>query len=129
MISPNELKKLDIEEPIEDEVNEPKTQGTIIPENIDVEYCKSKIAEILGEDPKEVSRFDEELTALLEYAKDKKANSLEDILWEIRYLANMLGTPGYGESRLKFIAQYVYLTKESMNINKKLKKMENLNAS
>jgi NTP pyrophosphatase (non-canonical NTP hydrolase) len=131
MLSPNELKKIELEEtPIVtvDEVVEEKIPQTFIHPDIDTNYVKGKIAEILGEDPKDVEKYDIELSKILEYTKNKKAESLEDILWEVRYVANMLGTPGYGESRLKFLYEYIYLLGENQQITNKLKTMESFNA-
>jgi hypothetical protein len=139
MLSPNELKKLELEETpvVTEEGEEPKeefSQSTdkrevLLPHNTDVNFTKEKIAEILGENPKEAYKFDKELEEILDYALTKNPKELEDILWEVRYLGNMLGTPGYGENRIKFMYEYVYLLNEGMRINRKLKSMESLNAN
>jgi len=137
MLSPMEIKKLELEEePLVTDGEPPKEEFSqttdkrevILPHDTDVNFTKEKIAEILGENPKEAYKFDAELEEILDYVISKNPNNLEDILWEIRYLGNMLGTPGYGESRIKFMYEYVYLLNEGMRINKKLKKMENFNA-
>lgn len=91
-------------------------------------FLKGKINEILGGEMEEIGSVDTELTKILEWAKAKGATTLEDVLWEVRDLANHLGTPSYGESRLKFLYQYVYLLGERDRATEQLKKMEAFNA-
>lgn len=126
MLGPVDIKKQNIDSPPEAPTI-PAT-GNIVSTLIEgEEYAKKKIAEILGEDV--IKEGDShKAQALYDYAKDKGAKSVEDVLWEIRYLGNRLGTPGYGESRLSFLYEYVYLLKEGRNITDKMKKMEVLNA-
>lgn len=125
VLGPEDIKAQNEVSPPGDPVVAP--DGAIVSSGVEAEqYAKKKIIEILGEDPK--TKEDFKVEAILNYAKEKGAKSVEDILWEVRYLANHLGTPGYGESRLSFLYEYVYLLKESRGIEDKLKKMEVFNA-
>jgi hypothetical protein len=126
MLGPEEIKKNNLETPPAAPVIPPA--GDIVSSFVEEdEYAKSKIAEILGEDPSK-AKEDYKRQAILDYVKSKGAKTLEDVLWEVRYIANHVGTPGYGESRLNYIYEYVYLLTESKNIESKLKKMEVFNA-
>lgn len=128
MKSPNEVLKEELANPSVDEVVVEVDQNLIDTAHGHEDYYKGKIAEILGEDAKNIGKFDLELNALLEYTQEKGAKSMEDVLWEIRYLANHLGTPGYGENRIKFMYQYVTLLKHTLHSEKKLREMESFNA-
>lgn len=128
MKSPNEIQKENLENPQVDEPVVEVDQKLIETAHGHEDYYKGKIAEILGEDAKNASKYDMELNTLLQYASEKGAESMEDVLWEIRYLANHLGTPGYGENRIKFMYRYVYLLRETMESERKLKMMEGFNA-
>jgi hypothetical protein len=124
MLGPSDIAAQNLETPPEAPV-EP-SQGVIVSSGAEgEEYAKKKIVEILGDDPKTAEEF--KVQALLDYAKDKGAKTPEDILWEIRYLGNRLGTPGYGESRLSFLYEYVFLIKEDRLVKDKMKKMEVFN--
>jgi hypothetical protein len=124
MLGPQDVQKENIDSPPSPPADPGK--GNIISTGVEAEeYAKKKIVEILGDDPKVAEDF--KVQALLDYAENKGAKTAEDILWEVRYLANHLGTPGYGESRLSFLYEYVYLLKESDTIKDKMKKMEVFN--
>lgn len=129
MYSPNELRRLELAEADQPEEALPEVDQQLVDKaNTGDVYLSQKIAEVLGHDIKDVDKFEMELKALIDYTKDKGATSIEDALWEIRYLANRLGTPGYGEDRIKFMYQYITLLKHTFESERKLKKMESLNA-
>jgi hypothetical protein len=92
----------------------------------ETDFLKTKIAEILGHSNDDASKYDLELNRILDWAHSKGASSPEDILWEVRYLATRLGTPGIGESRIKWLHQYIFLENEDAIIKNQLKKMESL---
>jgi hypothetical protein len=124
MLGPQDIQKLNIDSPPAAPVAAP--DGVIVTSAAEGEdYAKRKIAEILGDDPEKVEDY--KVAALYKYTQDKGAKSIEDVLWEIRYIANRLGTPGYGESRLNYLYEYIYLLNESKSVEDKLKKMEVFN--
>lgn len=127
MLGPLDIAKINAENPVVEELTHTEDGGISATSQEGQNYLKTKINEILGAEH-EVSKVDTELTKILEWAEGKGAKTLEDVLWEVRELANHLGTPSYGESRLKFLYQYVYLLNESREITNKLKKMEGFNA-
>ena len=124
MLGPDDIKKQNIDDPPE-APTVPITGDIVTSAGESEDYAKRKIVEILGDDPNRVDDF--KVQALYEYAQNKGAKSIEDVLWEIRYVANHLGTPGYGESRLSYLYEYIYLLNESKTIEDKLKKMEVFN--
>jgi hypothetical protein len=127
MKSPEEL-QVEVAEEQLDEVDVTQLDKREIPVHSQQEddFLKGKIADILGHDIKEVPKYDTELERILEWARMKGAKSVEDILWEVRYLATRLGTPGIGESRIKWIYQYVFLENEDHIIKQQMKRMEGL---
>lgn len=91
------------------------------------DYLKSKIAEALGHHSGEVDKFDMELNRILEWARNTGAKEIEDIMWEVRMLSSKLGTPGLGESRIKWLHQYIYLENEEQIVRSKMEAMQKLN--
>jgi hypothetical protein len=126
MLGPQDIQQENLENPPVTPEPAPEGDRVISSAAEGENYAKKKITEILGVEQK--TNEDYKVKAVLEYAKAKGADTIEDILWEVRYLANQLGTPGYGESRLSFLYEYIYLLNESKTIKDKLKKMEVFNA-
>lgn len=91
---------------------------------LDELFMKGRVAEILGTPALESTKYDLELSAILEWAKSIGANTPEDMFWEIRALKDKIGTAGYGENPIKHLYAYVYLLNESRSIRGKIEKME-----
>jgi hypothetical protein len=127
MQSPEELQKEALENPTP-EVDITKLESRELPVHSqqDGDFLKGKIAEVLGHSISDAEKYDVELNRIMDWAKNKGAESIEDILWEVRYLSTRLGTPGVGESRIKWLHQYIFLENEDAIIKGQLKKMEDL---
>lgn len=126
MLGPQDIQKANIDSPPEPPV--PSVAGDIVSSFVEGdELAKQKIVQILGNDSTNPKK-DFQSQAILDYVKSKGAKTMDDVLWEVRMIANRLGTPGYGESNLSFVYEYIYLLNESKNLNDKLKRMEVFNA-
>jgi hypothetical protein len=130
LLAPTDKVEITEEQAKEEAKNEPKITkdgGLNVTSDEGVKFLEGKINEILGGDAKSLSNNKLELTKVREWATNKGAKSLEDVLWEVRDLANHLGTPGYGESRLKYMYQWIYLSQLRDETTGKMKKMEGFN--
>jgi len=83
------------------------------------EVIKSEIGKELGVKTDETTKYDRDLTLLMEYAVNKGAKNLNDALWEIRQLQNRVGKEAIGDSIKKF-SRYAYLYNESKAIEREI---------
>lgn len=120
MQNPLEVKPEDIKK---EEVLPPKESDAVgIP--ADGELEKLALARSLGlENIGDISKYDDQLSNLLEWAKLKGATSREDMVWQIRELANMIGGPRVGTPMVRNLSQYAYLEMEKIKIDKQMKEM------
>jgi len=98
------------------------------PNNLDVpadgELEKLSLARSLGMDNlKELSKYSDQLERLVEWAKLKGAKSREDVIWEVRQLANRVGGPSIGNNNVQHLSQYAYLEMERLKLDKQMKEM------
>lgn len=90
----------------------------------DGELEKLSLARSLGlENLNDMSKFDDQLSNLVEWAKAKGAKSREDIIWQVRELSNMIGGPRVGTPMVRNLSQYAYLEMEKIKIDKQMKEM------
>jgi hypothetical protein len=127
MLGPEDIKKQNVDNPVVVEPQETKIDENVVSAMENSDYLIAKINEILGGDHTDIEKNGIELKRIMEYAQEKGAKTMEDVLWEVRYLANRLGSPSYGESRVKFLHQYIYLANESRIVAEKMKMMEGFN--
>lgn len=86
-----------------------------------------EIAKLFGIEDKQFSKYQTDFKTLVDYAKSQTTDhSPENLKWIIRSLELKLGTPHFGEDRVKFITRYAYLLKEEHRINDEKKKFEQL---
>lgn len=129
MNSPEQLQKAELEQADQpyEEPSASDERRLIQTAHESDDFLKSKITEVLGHSPAEANKFDMELNRILEWARNTGAESIEDILWEVRMLSSKLGTPGLGESRIKWLHQYIYLENEESIVRSKMEAMHSLN--
>lgn len=84
-----------------------------------------QVAQLLGLASLEAGRYSQEITDAIEWAKSNGAKSLDDILYEIRYLTNRLGN-NPNEKKIKTISRYIFLANERNRLNTELERMQTL---
>ena len=72
-------------------------------------FTEMGVASALGLASLEASKYTQEIKDIVEWAKSNGAKTMDDILYEIKYLSNMLGNRE-GEKKIKTVARYVYLS-------------------
>ena len=89
------------------------------------ENSKVQIARALGlEKLEDVKKYQHQIERLTEWGKAKGAKDMEDLIWQVKQLANRIGGPRFGELNVRNLATYAYLELERMKIDQQLKEME-----
>lgn len=79
------------------------------------------IADIMGLEKSEMTRYHDKVDTLLEWAKTQtEDHSPKNLKWVIRELGFKLGTPPLGQKLVNWLAEFAYLDMESKTLNKKL---------
>jgi len=86
-------------------------------------FTEQSIASALGLASLEASRYSQEIKDIVEWARLNGAKTMDDILYEIRYLSNILGNRE-GEKKIKTVARYVYLTNEKNKVQTEMERMK-----
>ena len=84
-----------------------------------------QVAQLLGLASMEAGRYSQEITDAIEWAKSNGAKTMEDILYEIRYLSNRLGN-NPNEKKIKTISRYIFLASKRNRLNTELERMQTL---
>lgn len=84
-----------------------------------------QVAQLLGLASLEAGRYSQEITEAIEWAKSNGAKSLDDILYEIRFLTNRLGN-NPNEKKIKTVSRYIFLANERNRLNTELERMQAL---
>lgn len=100
----------------------PQVTENFTPDN---SVVSSQVASVLGLASLETGRYSQEITDLIDWAKANGAKTIDDILYEIRYLSNKLGN-NPNEKKIKTISRYVYLSGERSRLNTELERMQTL---
>jgi hypothetical protein len=112
-VKPEEIKKEEVL---------PEKQSEVVGIPADGELEKLALARSLGlENIQDISKYDDQLSNLLEWAKTKGATSREDMVWQVRELSNMIGGPRVGTPMIRHLSQYAYLEMEKIKIDNQLK--------
>lgn len=84
------------------------------------------VASVLGiEENAEITRNQDKLSTLLEYAKHKTTdNSLEGLKWALRKLGDRLNTPSSGEKWVDYMSRYAYLELESIKLDEEKRRFK-----
>lgn len=111
-----------VEEP--KEIPSPNDVGGSQPDEIN----QKEIGRVLGlENESDFNKYQPNLKTLLDYAKTQTTDhSPENLKWIIRSLNAKLGSPPFGEDRVKFITRYAYLLSEEKRISNERKKFEGI---
>lgn len=83
----------------------------------------SKIAEELNVDSLTTTKNNFDLERLLKYAQQRGATDINEILWEIRDLANKVGN-SLTENKLKRMARFAFLFGERRSIDKEIEQLK-----
>lgn len=92
------------------------------------ELNQREIGRVLGvENDGDFNKYQPNLKTLLDYAKTQTTDhSPENLKWIVRSLNAKLGSPPFGEDRVKFITRYAYLLTEEKRIANERKKFEGI---
>jgi hypothetical protein len=124
MLGAEGVKQLQIEQPqiFQKPEATPQVTENFTPDN---SVVSSQVASVLGLASLETGRYSQEITDLIDWAKANGAKTMDDILYEIRYLSNKLGN-NPNEKKIKTISRYVYLSGERNRLNTELERMQTL---
>lgn len=92
------------------------------------ELYQREVGKSLGlENESDFNKYQSNLKTLVDYAKSQTTDhSPENLKWIVRSLNAKLGSPPFGEDRIKFISRYTYLLNESKRIDEEKKKFEGI---
>jgi len=85
----------------------------------------SQIGQQLGLASLEYGKYTHEIDNIIDWAKANGAKTMEDILYEIRYLSNVLGNNPM-EKKVRTISRYVFLATEKNRLNQEMERMKEL---
>ena len=86
------------------------------------EMTQRAVEQVLGIEDN-TSKFKNEVRTLIKYAESQTDDhSPESIKWAIRELELKIGTPPFGEHRVRYLARYAYLNMEGKKIDEEKKK-------
>jgi hypothetical protein len=90
------------------------------------ELYQREVGRVMGlENESDFDKYQPNLKTLVDYAKSQSTDhSPENLKWIIRSLNAKLGTPPFGEDRIKFISRYTYLVQEGKKIEEEKRKFE-----
>jgi hypothetical protein len=124
MLGAEGVKQLQIEQPqiFQKPEATPQVTENFTPDN---SIISTQIASVLGLASLEAGRYSKELADVVDWAKANGAKSLEDIIYEIRYLSNKLGN-NPNEKKIKTISRYIFLSGEKNRLNTEIERMQTL---
>lgn len=104
--------------PVETPVEESKVQ-TIVPRDV----VLNKLAEMFGILNSEVGKYNADLDRIVEYAKSKGANSLDEIMFRVREISDSLAN-NMNEKKLKTVSRYLFLLGDRAKIEQDIERMK-----
>ena len=124
MLGAEDVKKIQTEMPTPIQAT---PQETPTPNNVvfDKMLLEQNIGSVLGLASLETSKYAYEINNIIDWAKANGAKSMDDIIYEIRYLSNMLGN-NPDEKKIKTISRYVYLSSEKTKLNQEMERLKQL---
>jgi len=121
MLGAEDNKKLALENPeIYAPVESQVTDNSVSRGN---ELNEIRIGQVLGLASLEVGRYSQEIKDIIDWAMYNGAKSTDDILYEVRFLSNMLGN-NPNEKKIKTISRYVFLANERNRIAKEMERLK-----
>ena len=91
--------------------------------NFDSVILRTQIGQQLGLASLEVERYSGEIESIVDWARSNGAKTMEDILYEIRYLAGNLGNNPM-EKKIKTVARYVFLANEKQRLSREMERLK-----
>jgi hypothetical protein len=122
MLGAEDVKKYQVETPIETQVETKEvTPGSNL--NLDSAILRNQIGQQLGLASLEVEKYSGDIDSILDWARSNGAKSMEDIIYEIRYLSNMLGNNPM-EKKIRTVSRYVFLANEKQRLNMEMERLK-----
>jgi len=120
MLGAEDVKKFQIDNPqVTTQVQETLPGNNTV---IDNTILHSQIGQQLGLASLETEKYGHEIDRIVEWAKANGAKTLDDIIYEIKYLSNKLGHNPM-EKRIKTISRYVFLSTEKQKLNREIERL------
>jgi hypothetical protein len=124
MLGAEDLKKLQAEmpTPVQTTPQETPTGNNVV---FDKALLEQNIGSVLGLASLEASKYSYEINNIIDWAKANGAKSMDDIIYEIRYLSSTLGN-NMDEKKIKTISRYVFLANEKTKLSQEMERMKQL---
>jgi hypothetical protein len=127
MLGSQDVKKLELEIANNPEVTqetapvaEPTPQPqTIVPRDV----VLNKIAEMFGILSSEVGKYNADLDRIVDYAKEKGATNLDEIMFRVREISDSLAN-NMNEKKLKTVSRYLFLLGDKSKIEQDIERMK-----
>lgn len=121
MLGAEDVKKYQTETPpqVETEIKETLPSDNL---NLDSVVLRTQIGQQLGLASLEVEKYSGEIESIVEWARSNGAKTMEDILYEIRYLSGNLASNPM-EKKIRTVARYVFLSNEKQRLNKEMERL------
>lgn len=126
MLGSQDVKKLELEiaeNPVSVQETAPvekePTPQTIVPRDV----VLNKLAEMFGILNSEVGKYNADLDRIVEYAKTKGANSLDEIIFRVREISDSLAN-NMNEKKLKTVSRYLFLLGDKAKIEQDIERMK-----
>lgn len=121
MLGAEDVKKIQIESPqVTTEVKETIPGTSTVLDNA---LLHAQIGQHLGLATLEAEKYGHEIDKIVDWAKANGAKTMEDIIYEIRYLSNMLGNNPM-EKKIKTIGRYIFLANEKQKIHTEMERLK-----
>lgn len=127
MLGSQDVKKLELEvsqnpevtqeiAPLEEAKPQPQT---IVPRDV----VLNKLAEMFGILNSEVGKYNADLDRIVDYAKEKGATNLDEIMFRVREISDSLAN-NMNEKKLKTVSRYLFLLGDKSKIEQDIERMK-----
>lgn len=72
----------------------------------------------------DMKKYQDQIKRLIDWARSKGAKDTTDVVWNVKQLANRVGSPKIGNNWAQHLSAYAYLEMEKMKIEGELREME-----
>lgn len=69
----------------------------------------------------EAKKYQDQIKNMVEYAYSKGAKSREDVVWELRQIGAIIGSPKLGNNWFQHLNRWIYLNNEKSKLEKEIK--------
>jgi hypothetical protein len=128
MLGSQDIKKLEIDIQNNPEVTQETTPIetpevaqplAVVPRDI----VLNKLAEMFGILSSEVGKYNADLDRIVEYAKEKGATNLDEIMFRVREISDSLAN-NMNEKKLKTVSRYLFLLGDRAKIEQDIERMK-----